>query len=290
MPSIKQKKIAAINDFSGFGRCSLTVSIPIISAAGIQCCPLPTAILSNHTGYSDYYFDDYTDRMKPYYNKWEKLGLRFDAIYSGFLGSERQIVIVTDFIERFSDRDTIIIIDPVMGDNGRMYATLTGELCRSLKKLTAHADILTPNVTEACILTETPYIADPDAEMINAIADKLLSFGCKNAVITGIMKGDSIGNYICRSSGERIWVTSPLLGSSRAGTGDVFASVLAADAVNGMPLEDSVRRAADFVSRAILLSDDQELPSQDGLCFEPLLGELVTNKYRALQHDGDNQH
>jgi len=275
LPSKKQKKIAAINDFSGFGRCSLTVSIPIISAAGIQCCPLPTAILSNHTGYNDYYFDDYTDRMKPYYKKWEKLGLHFDAIYSGFLGSERQIGIVTDFIEKFSDEETIIIIDPVMGDNGRMYDTLTGELCRSLKKLTAHADILTPNVTEACILTDTPYTSAPDESTLNEICEKLLSYGCKNVVITGIVTDNKIGNLICRTSGEKTLVTSPLIGSSRAGTGDVFASVLAADTVNGMSLEDSVRRAADFVSKAILLSDDQQLPSQDGLCFELILGDMI---------------
>lgn len=278
MPLTKQKKIAAINDFSGFGRCSLTVSIPIISAAGIQCCPLPTAILSNHTGYNDYYFDDYTDRMKPYYRKWQKLGLHFDAIYSGFLGSERQIDIVSDFIEEFSSPDTIIIIDPVMGDDGRMYDTLTGELCRSLKKLAAHADILTPNVTEACILTDTPYTAKPDEAAINTITDKLLSFGCKNVVITGILMNNTIGNLICSSSGERSMITSPLLGTSRAGTGDVFASVIAADIVNGLSLEESVKRAADFVSKAILLSDNQKLPSQDGLCFEPLLGELIPQK------------
>ena len=120
----RQKKIAVINDFSGFGRCSLTVSIPIISAMKIQCCALPTAILSNHTGYEDYFFDDYTDKMKAYYMKWEKLGLKFDGIYSGFLGSEKQAKIVEDFIERFSNENTVVTVDPAMADNGKMYATI----------------------------------------------------------------------------------------------------------------------------------------------------------------------
>lgn len=271
----KQKKIAVINDFSGFGRCSLTVSIPIISAAGIQCCPLPTAIFSNHTGYDDYFFDDYTDKMQIYYSKWEKLALSFDGIYSGFLGSEKQVGIVEDFIDRFSSPKTAVIIDPVMGDDGKTYATLTKELCFSLRKLAAKADILTPNITEACILTDTPYSENQSIGSLMAITEKLQKLGSKNIVITGIQNGNNISNFIYKQNGTYTFLSSLKVGSRRAGTGDVFSSILAADCVNHIPIEDSVQKAAHFVAKAITISDDQAIPSQDGVCFERLLGELI---------------
>ncbi len=152
-----QKKIAVINDISGFGRCSIAVSLPIISYLGVQCCPVPTSIFSNHTGYPHFFFDDYTDRMPAYIANWKKLGLTFEGITTGFLGSVRQIRIVKEFIREFSRENTLIIIDPVMGDNGRLYSTYTKELCEEMKQLTAYADILTPNLTECCNLTDTPY-------------------------------------------------------------------------------------------------------------------------------------
>ena len=150
-----QKKIAIINDLSGFGRCSLTVSIPIISAMGIQTCPIPTAVLSCHTEYPDYYFRDFTDSMPAYIQSWEKLGLQFDGIATGFLGSLQQIDMVIDFIHRF--RTTPILVDPVMGDHGTIYETYTPAMCAGMSRLVKHATIITPNLTEACVLTDTPY-------------------------------------------------------------------------------------------------------------------------------------
>ncbi len=271
----RQKRIAVINDFSGFGRCSLTVSIPIISAMGIQCCAIPTAVFSNHTGYDDYFFDDYTDKMKYYYSKWEKLGLRFDGIYTGFLGSERQVDIVRDFISRFSDPDTRIIVDPVMGDDGRTYATLTHGLCRRLGALVRHSDIITPNLTEACILTGIPYSENlTDVSSLLKIAGKLVSLGSNNIVITGINQGNDISNFIYTRNGNYEMYSMPLSGSRRAGTGDVFASVIAADAVNGVLLHDSVKKAASFVAKAITASDEMNIPPQDGICFELFMKEL----------------
>ena len=132
-----QKKIAVINDISGFGRCSIAVSLPIISYLGVQCCPVPTSIFSNHTGYPHFFFDDYTDRMPAYIANWKKLGLTFEGITTGFLGSVRQIRIVKEFIREFSRENTLIIIDPVMGDNGRLYSTYTKELCEEMKQLTS---------------------------------------------------------------------------------------------------------------------------------------------------------
>lgn len=272
----RQKKIAVINDFSGFGRCSLTVSLPVISAMKIECCALPTAVFSNHTGYSDYYFDDYTDKMQIYYSKWQKLGLEFDGIYTGFLGSVRQIQIVTDFIKHFSNKNTAVIIDPVMGDNGCTYATYNDELCRRMKDLVPLADIITPNITEACILSDTLYSENiSDENSLLKIAQKLHSTGCKNIIITGINDGKNICNFVCENSGKHCLLKNENVGQQRAGTGDVFASIIAADAVNGTDLITSVKKAADFVSRAIKLSDDMNIPPQEGVCFEEILGTII---------------
>ena len=153
----RQKKIAVINDMSGFGRCSIAVSMPIISAMKVQCCPVPTSIFSNHTGFPEFFFEDYTAKMQPYIDNWKKLGLEFDGIQTGFLGSEQQIEIVKRFISDFRTERTTVIIDPVMGDHGKPYPTYTDELCQAMKQLVGYADILTPNLTEACILTDTPF-------------------------------------------------------------------------------------------------------------------------------------
>ncbi len=276
MKTGRQKRIAVINDFSGFGRCSLTVSIPVISASGIQTCALPTAIFSNHTGYEDYYFDDYTDKMRIYYSKWKKLGLTFDGIYTGFLGSAHQTDIVMDFIRDFSANSPVVIVDPVMGDDGHTYATLTDDLCRRLGRLASMADIVTPNLTEACILAGMPYDGTiSDESSLGIIASRIKELGSGNVVITGIECDDGqIGNYILENDGSSIMLRFPTVGCRRAGTGDVFSSVLAAEAVNGVPLRQSVKKAAEFVAKAADISQQMSVPPQDGLCFEPLLGTL----------------
>ena len=146
-----QKKIAAINDYSGFGRCSIAVELPVISAMKIQCCPMPTSIFSNHTGFDSFYFKDFTENMPPYMAEWKKLNLKFDGIVTGFLGSHNQIAIVEEFFKNFKTEDNIVVIDPVMGDYGNLYPTYTDETCQEMKKLVKYADILTPNLTEACM-------------------------------------------------------------------------------------------------------------------------------------------
>ena len=268
--------MAVINDFSGFGRCSLTVSVPIISAMKIQCCALPTAVLSNHTGYPDYFFDDYTDKMKAYYLKWEKLGLSFDGIYTGFLGSVRQVELILDFLRRFAGEHTAVIVDPVMGDNGKPYATIDDELCRDIRKLLPLSSIITPNLTEACIISGVPYHegAFADRELLE-ISRRLRDCGAQNMVITGIPEGDNIRNLICHADGRLSSVTTPCTGTPHAGTGDVFASIIAADRVNGVDLQTSVEKAAGFVGKAIAVSDALHVPTEDGVCFEEILGDLI---------------
>ncbi len=272
----RQKRIAVINDFSGFGRCSLMVSAPIISAMKVQCCALPTAIFSNHTGYDEYFFDDYTDKMKKYYSYWEKLGLEFDGIYTGFLGSVRQVEIVGDFIERFAKKDTAIIVDPVMGDNGRCYDTIDDAFRIELRRLLPVSTIITPNLTEACLLAGTEYREyGADEKALEEIALRLRELGAENIVITGVQDGNDICDYVYSGDGRAVLLKQPSGGTAHAGTGDVFASVIAADAVNGIDFIASVKKAAAFVGRAIRLSDEMNIPAQDGVCFEEILCELA---------------
>lgn len=270
-----QKKIAVINDMSGFGRCSLAVAIPIISVMKIQCCPVPTSIFSNHTGFESFFFEDYTDRMQPYIDEWKKLGLVFNGISTGFLGSKEQIQIVLRFLKDFGTKDNTIIIDPVMGDYGKTYSTYTPEMCSEMKKLVTNADILTPNLTEACILTDTPYHPDKwhKAEIIE-LARKLGEMGPDKIVITGIPQGEFIANLCYEKGKDPKFLRTHKVGTQRSGTGDVFAAIIAADAVNGVDFQTSVRKASMFVKKCIMRSIEMDLPLTDGVCFEELLGTL----------------
>lgn len=270
-----QKKIAVINDMSGFGRCSLAVAIPIISVMKIQCCPVPTSIFSNHTGFESFFFEDYTDRMQPYINEWKKLGLTFSGISTGFLGSKEQIQIVLRFLEDFGTESNVIVVDPVMGDYGKPYPTYTPQMCSEMKKLAAHADILTPNLTEACILTDHEYHEEKwrQAEIIE-LAEKLGEMGPEKIVITGIPQGEFIANLCYEKDREPKFLRTHKVGTSRSGTGDVFASIIVADAVNGVDFQTSVRKASRFVKKCIMKSIEMALPLTDGVCFEELLGTL----------------
>lgn len=270
-----QKKIAVINDMSGFGRCSLAVAIPIISVMKIQCCPVPTSIFSNHTGFESFFFEDYTDRMQPYIDEWKKLGLSFSGISTGFLGSKEQIQIVLRFLKDFGTEDNVVVIDPVMGDYGKTYPTYTPEMCTEMKKLVTHADIITPNLTEACILTDTPYHEDKwkQAEIIT-LAQKLAEKGPGKIVITGIPQGEFIANLCYEKDREPKFLRTHKVGTSRSGTGNVFAAIIAADAVNGVDFQESVRKASRFVKKCIMKSIEMDLPLTDGVCFEELLATL----------------
>ncbi len=269
-----QKKIAVINDISGFGKCSLSVALPVISHMGIQCCPLPTSIFSNHTGFESFYYEDFTEHMERYIDEWEKLDLRFNAIASGFLGSDKQIEIVEKFIDRFKNDDTIIVVDPVMGEDGHTYRTYTKKMCDELKRLAALADILTPNLTEACILTDTPYKAEgwKKSELFELL-EKLNSMGAKKIVITGIHSGAFLSNAVF-DDGNFYIRKQKKAGSFRSGTGDIFSAIIAADAVNGVEFIDSVKKASAFIKRSIINTEMLDIPLTDGVCFEDLLPTL----------------
>ena len=272
-----QKKIAVINDFSGFGRCSIAVALPILSVMKVQCCPLPTSIFSNHTGFPSYFFEDYTSRMVPYMQEWKKLDLHFNGICSGFLGSKEQIEIVKKFFKEFKTEETQIIVDPVMGDYGKPYPTYTEEMCGEMKKLVEFADILTPNVTEACVLTDTPYKEKWKIEEIQEMAEKIHAMGPKKIAITGIVQGGFIANF-CYEEGQQPKVLrTHKEGTQRSGTGDIFASIIAADAVNGVPFYKSVKKASDFIKKCIIRSQELVIPLTDVVCFEEVLGKLKTD-------------
>lgn len=270
-----QKKIAVINDLSGFGRCSLAVSMPIISYMGIQCCPVPTSIFSNHTGFKEYFFDDYTQHMDAYIEKWHKLGLKFEGITSGFLGSKEQIEMVIRFVNEFRSGRTKVIIDPVMGDHGKIYATYTEEMCKEMQRLVAYADIITPNLTECCRLTGTPYKETGwKKKELYQMAQTLFAQGPERVVITGIPQGEFIANYVMERGKEPKLLRTHKAGTERSGTGDVFASIIAADAVNGVAFDSSVKKASNFVKKCILKSVELEIPQTDGVCFEEILYSL----------------
>lgn len=269
-----QKKIAVINDISGFGRCSIAVSLPVISKLKVQCCPLPTSIFSNHTGFEHFFFEDYTAKMPEYIRNWELLGLEFSAIYSGFLGSKEQIAIVIDFIRRFGKKDTLVVVDPVMGDYGKPYSTYTGEMCQEMKRLVEYADILTPNLTEACILSDTPYKEKWRKKEIISLAEKLSRQGPKKVVITGIIQGGYIANFVYEEGKAEHFLRTVKVGTQRCGTGDIFASIIAADAVNGVEFPASVKKASNFVKKCIQKSIEMEIPLTDGVPFEEVLDGL----------------
>lgn len=279
MSTGRQKKIAAINDLSGYGRCSLMVAIPVISHMKIQCCPIPTSILSNHTGYEEYFFDDYSKKLPEYMKMWKKLGLTFDGIMSGFLGSREQIGMVEQCIYEFSEEKTKVIIDPVMGDHGKLAGTYTEEMCLEMRRLVSMADIITPNLTEACKLTDTPYKAEGwSKKELLSMAEALYEMGPEKIVITGIVQGSFVADFVYeREKGmpsESYFVKVKKVGEERCGTGDLFAAVIASDAVNGVPFKASVKKASDFVKRSLQKSIEMEIPVKNGVCFEEILNTL----------------
>lgn len=271
-------RLAMINDIAGFGRCSTTVSLPVISVMKVQVCPVPTSVLSNHLGFPLCHFDDYTSHMRDYIKVWSELGLTFDGLYCGFLGNEEQIDIVREFVEMF--RPPLFLLDPVMGDHGRAYSSITETHVQKMKELLPLADIITPNITEACLLTGTPW-KDGEWTMqeLSGLCERLASLCLKDSVsasivITGIRQGDFLVNFLW-DDGVYTTVASPIAGASRPGTGDIFASILAADAVRGETLLTSVQKAANFIGLCIAGSEKAGTPVQEGVVFEKYLAALL---------------
>ena len=316
---MKPFKMAMINDLTGFGHCSLAVAIPIISVMGVQACPVPTGIFSNHMAFPEWHYTDFTHEMSSYLSVWERLSLSFDGISCGFLGNEALIPTLSGFFRQQKETyGTCILLDPVMGDHGRAYSSVTPSYQKALTGLCSLADILTPNLTEACFLTGTAYpeelltalssskavalnvpaasgalpsgLSDASGALFSGLSDasdrlqllllllsgmaaKLHGMGIGKVVITGIKIGNFFGNYVSVSgSGELLF--SPAGGPSRPGTGDIFAAILSADAVKGVPFTDSVKKAAEFVRICTEGSAALNIPIVEGVCLEQYLSLL----------------
>lgn len=274
-------RVAAIHDMSGFGRCSLTVAIPVLSAMGVQCCPLPTAFLSTHTGgFTGFTFLDMTEEMPKVAAHWQELDLRFHAIYSGFLASERQIGIVSDFIRTFRRSDTLVVIDPVMGDDGKAYQTYTSALCSGMAHLAELADVITPNLTEASFLLGRPYDQLPQEEAgLQELVRELGLHGRRSVVLTGVSLSPGKTGAMCfdAKTSRTETVQVDMIAHPLLGTGDIFASVLTGALVRGDTLFSAAAQAADFVRACAVHTAAQDLPLREGVDFEPMLG-LLTKK------------
>ena len=272
-------RVAAIHDMSGFGRCSLTVAIPVLSAMGVQCCPLPTAFLSTHTGgFTGFTFLDMTEEMPKVAAHWQELDLRFHAIYSGFLASERQIGIVSDFIRTVRRSDTLVVIDPVMGDDGKAYQTYTSALCSGMAHLAELADVITPNLTEAAFLLGRPYDQLPQEEAgLQELVRELGLHGRRSVVLTGVSLSPGKTGAMCfdAKTSRTETVQVDMIAHPLLGTGDIFASVLTGALVRGDTLFSAAAQAADFVRACAVHTAAQNLPLREGVDFEPMLGLLT---------------
>lgn len=285
------KKIAVIQDLSGLGKCSLTAAIPVLSVMGVQAVPLPTAVLSNQTGYPSYYCDDYTEHMEQIMTEWEKRKFSPDGIYTGFLADEEQADKILDFFQRFRTENTMVLVDPVMGDNGRAYGIYTEGLREKMLQLVGNAHVITPNLTEALLLLygkegmEKRYasLLELDGrkrlEQIGKIGEQLKKeYGLQAAVITGVESQAELcvhqmGNLVVEN-GHSSWCFAPKIGGSYSGTGDLFASVLSAGLVKEMSMMSCVELAVNFLSKAIAQTVQEGTDRNDGVCFEAYLGEL----------------
>ncbi len=276
--AVKQSlKALAIHDLSCFGRCSLTVALPIISASGINCSALPTSILSTHTGgFSSPYRHDLSDDILPIAQHWHDEGVTFDGIYTGYLGSVRQTEIIPEVFRLLKNQNTKIVIDPVLGDNGTLYKSISPEMTKGMRAFARHADILLPNITEACALADIEYEKAPHRpEFIEQILTKLGEI-CDNVVLKGIMYDDKkIGTILYHNKTHKRYFTD-LIDTNGAchGSGDIFASVLVGKMLCGDDIYDAMRHAADFTKIVIQNSIENNYIGREGLCFEQELDRL----------------
>lgn len=281
------KKAAVINDLSGFGKCSLTAAIPVLSALGVQCCPLATAVLTGQTGYPYFHCTDLTDMMPQYIDAWTQNNAHFDAIYSGYMTGRKQIEHLLDLITQFRRDDTLLLVDPVMGDDGRVYGIYSDDLLDGMKELSRKADVITPNLTEACLLSGTDianamnyHDAESFLSFASETAEKLreLAERPQDVVITGVKcrKEETPFIYNIAVTERGVHTSrSHLFNRSFSGTGDLFASVLCGCRVNGMTTEDSIDLAGRFLYHSIADTMNDNIPPNDGINFEKYLVDLL---------------
>ncbi len=272
----KLPRVAAVHDLCGYGKCSLGVAIPVLSCAGIDVCPVPTSLFSAHTKFPKFYMHDTTSMLEDYLNAWNEEGIELEGVYSGFLGSAEQVAVIQRLYAEHPQ--ALRIVDPVMGDGGEKYPTYTDEMCEATRGLVAGADVLTPNLTEASILTGIAYEGqDVSADYVRSVTDALLEMGAKSVVLKGVVHGDEnvIRNYVAFEAGEVEEVSGELLPYMIHGTGDLFASGLTAAVFAGKTLIESVGFASTLVRDAMKITPAQPDWEMRGVSFESILGEVT---------------
>ena len=269
------KKLLTIQDISCVGQCSLTVALPVISACGIETCVLPSAVLSTHTaGFSGYTFRDLTDDMPAIKDHWVKEGIKFDSIYTGYLGSTKQIEYVADIFEANGSEDCIKVVDPAMADNGKLYPGFDTEFVQAMKSLCGKADYVVPNITEASFLTDSEYKTEYDSAYIDMLLDKLTTLGCKNIILTGVSYKPETTGVVVYENGNYSYYEHEKLSNSCHGTGDIYASALTGALVRGKTAYDAAKIAADYTVKCIKATAKED-NHWYGAKFEPVLGELI---------------
>jgi len=284
---VMMKKVAVIQDLSSFGKCSLTAAIPVLSVMGVQACPLPTAVLSAQTGYPSFFYEDFTSKMKYFIEEWGKLNAVFDGIYTGFVTGEEQIQNIFQFLDTFQTKETLLLVDPVMGDIGEVYKLFTDELLVRMKELVKRADVITPNVTECCLLTGLSYAKlqgySNEKDFMKAVeeAGKILQQETgAHVIITGVNPPSAypdkrvIGNMYL-DGGKTFYQAVPYNGESYSGTGDLFSSVIMGSMMRGEDLEKAVQLAVAFLSESISDSSLEQIPAVEGVNFEKYLRMLL---------------
>lgn len=275
----KLKRVAAIHDISGVGKCSLTVALPIISAAGVECSVMPTAVLSTHTGgFSGFTFRDLTDDMRPIAEHWQKEGIAFDAFYSGYLGSAAQIDIVRDIFDMFRTPETIVLVDPAMADNGKLYSMFDFDMVRGMAKLCASADIIVPNRTEASFMLGREYADGPMTESeVEELTKALAALGARKVVLTGVYFGDDDLGAACYDSltGELDYIMDKRIDGLYHGSGDVFASLLMGALMRGRTLAQATRTAVEFTCMALRFTAADGTGPRMGVRFEACMGDYA---------------
>ena len=273
------KKILTIQDISCVGQCSLTVALPIISACGIETCVLPSAVLSTHTGgFSGYTFRDLTEDMPAIAEHWVKEGISFEAVYTGYLGSARQIDYVADIFERTVSGNGLKIVDPAMADNGKLYPNFDAAFVEAMKGLCGKADYILPNITEACFLTGMTYKTEYDRAYIDKLLEKLLALGSRNVILTGVSYAPEKTGVVVMENGIYSYYEHEKLPNSCHGTGDIYASSFVGALMRGKSSYDAARIAADYTVECIKATAEED-NHWYGATFEPVLPKLI----RALE-------
>ena len=269
------KRILTIQDISCVGQCSLTVALPIISACGIETSVLPSAVLSTHTmGFTGFTFRDLTDDMPDICAHWKKEGITFDGIYTGYLGSAKQIEYVKNIIANTAAEGCLTVIDPAMADNGKLYPAFDESYVNEMKKLCADADYLLPNITEACFLTNMEYRTEYDAEYIDELVGKLCALGAKNVILTGVSYKDGYTGVLVFENGESQYYEHKQIAGGIHGTGDIYASAFTGARLRGKTAFKAAKIAADYVVECIIESKNDPDHTY-GARFEPVLGKLI---------------